>query len=146
MLIFKDYRLHYLKTKNRCFPQKIRVISLLKIRQLVFNFTINYKYKKLWKKYLKDLRKISSATYRYNWENKQSRPESHLAFISQSLPNSVQMTIDQSPSKSGEPMIGYNLSNMAGLTVIMLKVLDAKLTAQEEIIQKLQKRLDLLEK
>lgn len=56
------------------------------------------------------------------------------------------MTIDQNPSKSGEPMIGYNLSDMAGVTVIVLKVLDAKLTAQEEIIQKLQKRLDLLEK
>ena len=96
--------------------------------------------------YLKDLRKISSATYRYNWENKQSRPESHLGFISQSLPNSVQMAIDQSPSKSGEPMIGYNLSDMAGLTVIVLKALDAKLTAQQEIIQKLQKRLELLEK
>ncbi len=76
----------------------------------------------------------------------------HLGFISQSLPSSVQMEIDANPSQSGETRIGYNLSDMAGLTVIGLKALDHKMTEQEKLIQaqatliqQLQQRLEVLE-
>ena len=96
--------------------------------------------------YLKELRNISSATYRYNWEDESSRPVAHLGFISQSLPTSVQMEMDANPSKSGENIIGYNLSDMAGLTVIIMKALDAKVSEQAELIKKLEKRLDALER
>ena len=86
-------------------------------------------------KYLEEIRNISSATYRYNWEDELTRPVAHLGFISQSLPSSVQMEIDADPSKAGEMRIGYNLSDMAGLTVIGLKALDYKMTEQEKLIQ-----------
>ncbi len=113
---------------------------------------INYLTPTDYDRYLNEIRNISSATYRYNWENESNRPVAHLGFISQSLPTSVQMEIDENPSRAGETRIGYNLSDMAGLTVIGLKALDHKMTEQEKLIQtqagliqELQRRLEILE-
>ena len=62
-------------------------------------------------------------------------------------PVSVIKRGDVTASKSdGEKKLGYNLSDMAGLTVIGLKALDAQLTAQQALIEKLEKRIAELEK
>jgi hypothetical protein len=113
---------------------------------------INYLTSNDYDKYLKEIRNISSATYRYKWENENTRPIAHLGFISQSLPTSVQSEMDANPSGGDERIIGYNLSDMAGLTVLGLKALDQKVIEQEKTIQtqaaliiQLQKRLEALE-
>jgi hypothetical protein len=123
---------------------------------------INYLTSNEYDKYLKEIRNISSATYRYKWENENTRPIAHLGFISQSLPTSVQAEMDANPSGGDEKIIGYNLSDLAGLTVLGIKALDQKVIEQEKTIQtqaaliiqlqnqvnlipQLQKRLEALE-
>ncbi len=93
--------------------------------------------------YLNQIRNIESATYRYNWEDATTRPYTHVGFISQTLPNEVTTVIDEQASgKSGEKRIGYNLSDMAGLTLLGVKAVDQKNTELETLIQTQQQRLD----
>ncbi len=93
--------------------------------------------------YLNQIRNIESATYRYNWEDATTRPYSHVGFISQTLPNEVTTIMDeQASAKSGEKRIGYNLSDMAGLTLLGVKAVDQKNTELETLIQTQQQRLD----
>ena len=60
--------------------------------------------------------------------------------------------MDANPRGGEEKIIGYNLSDLAGLTVLGIKALDQKVTEQEKTIQtqaaliiQLQKRLEALE-
>jgi hypothetical protein len=93
--------------------------------------------------YLNQIRNIESATYRYNWENTENRQYPHVGFISQTLPKEVQFMMKEKPSdKTSNDKIGYNLSDMAGLTLLGIKAVDQKNTELETLVQQQQQRLD----
>lgn len=92
--------------------------------------------------YLKQIRKIESATYRYNWEDNTTREFPHVGFIAQSLPNTVTVPMNAKPDgTSSEKIIGYNLSDMIGLTVIGVKAVDYKVQELEKVIEQLRNEI-----
>ena len=76
--------------------------------------------------YLEQIRSIESITYLYKNENIGSqktinnginRVAPHIGFTAQSLPNTTTSQISETPGKiNSDKKIGYNLSDMAGLT------------------------------
>jgi Chaperone of endosialidase len=95
--------------------------------------------------YITQIRDIKSATYRYNWENARTRTTPHIGFIAQSLPNAVVTEMNVSPDGSNnEKYVGYNLSDMAGLTVMGIKAVDARTLKLEETIKAQQAQIDVL--
>ncbi len=96
--------------------------------------------------YLDQIRNIESATYRYNWENKSDRLYPHIGFMAQSLPNSVVVPMNEKTDGSGRATIGYNLSDMIGLSVMGLKALDNKTLQLEEQLKLQQQQIELLQK
>lgn len=104
--------------------------------------------------YLDQIRKIESVTYRYNNEvatasasnpNAVLREYPHVGFIAQTLPDAIQAKIPTSGNVKPDFKLGYNLSDMAGLTLIGIKALDAELTAKNDIINNQQKQIDQLQ-
>jgi Chaperone of endosialidase len=96
--------------------------------------------------YLAQIRSIQSATYRYNWEDATSRITPHIGFIAQTLPDAVVTSMDKTSGTSSEKILGYNLSDMAGLTLMGLKAIDAKMQLLEETIKVLQAEILKLKK
>lgn len=88
--------------------------------------------------YLAQIRGIQSATYRYEWEDNQTRKVPHVGFIAQTLPVAVQTEMSKTPGNDTEKVIGYNLSDMAGLTLIGVKALDAEIQRLKQTIVELQ--------
>jgi hypothetical protein len=87
--------------------------------------------------YLNQIRNIESITYRYNYEdavsngeaNQRLRETPHVGFTAQSLPSAVVAQLPETPGDSKSAMkLGYNLSDMAGLTLVGVKALDSKVT------------------
>ncbi len=91
--------------------------------------------------YLEQIRKIESITYRY--KNELTEPDKdqpalavrevpHVGFSAQSLPKAIQVPMPISPAIKAEMKLGYNLSDMAGLTLIGVKALDTKTQLLEQ--------------
>lgn len=100
-----------------------------------------------YEEYISQIRGIKSATYRYNWENARTRTTPHIGFIAQSLPNAVITEMSITPDgSSNNNQIGYNLSDMAGLTVMGIKAVDARTLKLEETIKAQQAQIDALVK
>jgi Chaperone of endosialidase len=84
--------------------------------------------------YLDQIRDIESITYRYNNEEAAAGVDSkapvrefpHVGFAAQSLPDAIQTKIPVSGKVGAEMKLGYNLSDMAGLTLLGIKAVDAK--------------------
>lgn len=92
--------------------------------------------------YITQIRNIESATYRYNWENARTTP--HIGFITQSLPSAVTSEMSVNPGSSdGQKYVGYNLSDMSGLTMMGIKAVDARTLKLDETI-KAQAQIDIL--
>ena len=90
-----------------------------------------------YEKYMTQIRAIDAITYRYKDEsanpNQPSpsgkiRIEPHVGFSAQSLPAAIQTKLPVNTKPGSEMKLGYNLSDMAGLTLIGIKALDAKTT------------------
>lgn len=97
--------------------------------------------------YLGQIREIKSATYRYTWENARTRTTPHLGFIAQSLPTAVVAEASVSPDGStDDKFLAYNMSDMAGLTVMGIKAVDARTLKLEETIKAQQAQIDALVK
>lgn len=96
--------------------------------------------------YLTQIRKIQSATYRYDWEDATSRATPHIGFIAQTLPAAVVANMDKNPTGTSEQILGYNLSDMAGLTLMGLKAVDAEMQELKATIKALQAEIELLKK
>ncbi len=96
--------------------------------------------------YMQQIRNIESATYRYNWENNETREFPHVGFIAQSLPNTVTAKMNEKTDGTGRPTIGYNLSDMIGLSVMGIKAVDSKTTELEALLKKQQEQIDALQK
>ncbi len=122
-----------------------------------------------YQQYLNQIRHIDAITYRYNDESDNAsspspsgkvRLEPHIGFSAQSLPAAVQTKMPADTKPGAEMKLGYNLSDMAGLTLIGIKALDAQtvllIKQNEELlktntilkadIENLKLRLDALEK
>lgn len=98
-----------------------------------------------YEEYITQIRDIKSATYRYNWENARTRTTPHIGFIAQSLPSAVITEMSVTPDGSNnEKYVGYNLSDMAGLTVMGIKAVDARTLKLEETIKAQQAQIDIL--
>ena len=94
-----------------------------------------------YEKYMTQIRAIDAITYRYKDEsanpNQPSpsgkvRVEPHVGFSAQSLPAAIQTKLPVDTKPGSEMKLGYNLSDMAGLTLIGIKALDAKTTNIEK--------------
>lgn len=96
--------------------------------------------------YLTQIRNIESATYRYNWEDSNKRKFPHIGFIAQSLPNEVLTKMNEKADGSGRETLGYNLSDMIGLSVMGIKAIDDKTQQLEALIQAQQEQINLLKK
>lgn len=95
--------------------------------------------------YLQQIRNIQSATYRYAWEDSETRKNNHIGFIAQSLPKEVVTEMSATPNGASKDVIlGYNLSDMIGLNVLGIKAVDSKLQKLEEIIKLQQEQIELL--
>lgn len=108
-----------------------------------------------YEKYLAQIRNIDAITYRYKDEmtspnpalpNGKVRFEPHVGFSAQSLPAAIQTKLPVAPKQNAEMKLGYNLSDMAGLTLIGIKALDAKMTAVTQQNEELRKNNDKLQK
>lgn len=98
-----------------------------------------------YEEYITQIRDIKSATYRYNWENARTRTTPHIGFIAQSLPSAVTIEMNVAPDGSNsDKYVGYNLSDMAGLTVMGIKAVDARTIKLEETIKAQQAQIDIL--
>ncbi len=91
--------------------------------------------------YLSQIRSIESITYRYNEESAtvsdnangiKLRETPHIGFSAQSLPKAIQTHIPTSGKVDAELKLGYNLSDMAGLTLVGIKAVDHKQQLMEE--------------
>lgn len=106
---------------------------------------INYLGNDDYEEYITQIRNIKSATYRYNWENARTRTTPHIGFIAQSLPSAVTSEMSVNPgTEDGQKYVGYNLSDMAGLTVMGIKAVDARTLKLEETIKAQQAQIDIL--
>lgn len=106
---------------------------------------VDYLGKEDYEAYISQIRDIKSATYRYNWENARTRTTPHIGFIAQSLPSAVTNEMSLAPDgSSDEKYVGYNLSDMAGLTVMGIKAVDARTLKLEETIKAQQVQIDIL--
>lgn len=106
---------------------------------------INYLGNDDYDEYITQIRNIKSATYRYNWENARTRTTPHIGFIAQSLPSTVTSEMSVNPGTAdGQKYVGYNLSDMAGLTVMGIKAVDARTLKLEETIKAQQAQIDAL--
>ena len=88
-----------------------------------------------YEQYLAQIRNIDAITYRYKDESANPdapspsgkvRVEAHVGFSAQSLPAAIQTKLPVDTKPGAEMKLGYNLSDMAGLTLIGIKALDAK--------------------
>jgi hypothetical protein len=103
-------------------------------------------------KYLNQIRNIEAITYLYNDENSSSasvnsgknRVQPHVGFTAQSLPAAVQTSVPTSGKISPENKLGYNLSDMAGLTLVGVKALDSRQAQLEKEIEDLKAEIQLL--
>lgn len=103
--------------------------------------------------YLSQIRNIESITYRYKDENAapgatpgKVREVPHVGFSAQSLPPAVVAKLAVSGKVNAETKLGYNLSDMAGLTLIGIKALDAKTQTIEKQLAEKDARINDLEK
>ncbi len=100
-----------------------------------------------YEEYITQIRNIKSATYRYNWENARTRTTPHIGFIAQSLPSAVITEMSVAPDGSNnDKHVGYNLSDMAGLTMMGIKAVDARTLKLDETIKAQQAQIDILVK
>lgn len=98
-----------------------------------------------YEEYITQIRNVKSATYRYKWENARTRSTPHIGFISQSLPTSVTTEINVNPDGStSDKYVGYNISDMAGLTMMGIKAVDAKTQQLEATIKAQQQQINAL--
>jgi Chaperone of endosialidase len=103
--------------------------------------------------YLDQIRGIESITYRYNNElaapggdpTAPVREFPHVGFVAQTLPDAIQTKIPVSGKVGAEMKLGYNLSDMAGLTLIGIKAIDAKAQDLEKQVADLQTTVKDLE-
>lgn len=106
---------------------------------------VDYLGKDDYEEYITQIRDIKSATYRYNWENALTRTTPHIGFIAQSLPSAVTTEMSIAPDGSNnDKYVGYNLSDMAGLTIMGIKAVDARTIKLEETIKAQQAQIDIL--
>jgi hypothetical protein len=98
-----------------------------------------------YEEYITQIRNVKSATYRYNWENARTRTTPHIGFIAQSLPTSVTTEMSVNPDGStSDKYVGYNISDMAGLTMMGIKAVDAKTQQLEATIKAQQQQINAL--
>ncbi len=103
--------------------------------------------------YLKQIRDIESITYRYKDEYTSEaeaaggkvRVNPHVGFSAQSLPPTMIAMMPTSGKVNAEMKLGYNLSDMAGLTLIGIKALDVKTQAIEKMVSEKDQRITALE-
>ncbi len=96
--------------------------------------------------YMSQIRNITSATYKYNWESE--REDSHIGVIAQTLPKEVQVIGADRPGQAGEERLGMSLADMAGLTLVGVKALDEQqlkleqtISTQQMLIEEMQKEI-----
>ncbi len=115
------------------------VVSDINVKKEIVNLDFDNN-----EEYLAQIRNIQSATYRYNWEDATSRVTPHIGFIAQTLPAAVVTKMDKDPTSDSEKILGYNLSDMAGLTMMGLKAVDAEMQLLKATIKALQAEIQLL--
>ena len=104
--------------------------------------------------YLNQIRGIRSITYLYKDESEskeavnfgKSRLAPHVGFTAQSLPPAVKTSISMSGKVNPEMKLGYNLSDMAGLTLVGVKALDSKITGLDTKVTGIDSKYSELEK
>ena len=103
--------------------------------------------------YLSQIRNIETITYRYNDEFASSSEQSsnikireypHVGFAAQSLPDAIKVKMPTSSSVNPVMKLGYNLSDMAGLTLVGVKALDSKVSDIEKLVKEQQAEIELL--
>lgn len=96
---------------------------------------IHYLNKKDVNNYMKSIRNIETATFRYLHQSKKSRTTPHLGVIAQSLPAELLTESTATTDGTGEKTLAVNLADWAGLLTVGVKENDrrvAELTTENE--------------
>jgi hypothetical protein len=92
--------------------------------------------------YMEQIRKIETATFTYKNDNTSTQ---HIGVIAQTLDNKVTSNLSENSGGSGEEKLGVNLADLAGLTVVGIKGIDAKQLEMEKQIAMQQKTIEDLQ-
>ena len=94
--------------------------------------------------YMNQIRKIESASFWYKREAKRERPVPHIGVIAQSLPQELQVTMNERADGSSAKRLGVGLSDWLGLVTIGVKENDQRVQQIAKDHSKLKEENELL--
>ena len=95
--------------------------------------------------YLDQIRNVESVTYNNKNETAAMRSFPHIGFNAESLPGTIKSQVPVDGKVNAETTTGYNLTDLAGLTLIGVKAVDAKTQELEKQVNELKASVKDLE-